>query len=123
MRRCDSHPCGSVLGSEVLPPAPHEGREDTNRAVEGWDSSTKRYERLWTMSLGGAEILEAGGSGLAELPGQGRYLAGPQLLHELPTGVGNSVNPQFAQSGDKDSWQPNIQGSHSNSNIRGGNRV
>lgn len=35
---------------------------------------------------GGAEVLEAGGSGLAELPGQGRYPAGPPMWHELPTG-------------------------------------
>ncbi|RPB21859.1 hypothetical protein L211DRAFT_851088 [Terfezia boudieri ATCC MYA-4762] len=48
---------------------------------------------------GGAEVLEAGGSGLAELPGQP---AGSQMWQELPPGVKNSTNPQFAQSGCED---------------------
>jgi len=72
---------------------------------------------------GGAEVLEAGGSGLAELPGQGKSPAGPQLWHELPTGVDDSTDPQVAQSGDEDSRQPDVQESHSNNSVGSGTRV
>jgi len=51
---------------------------------------------------GGAEILEAGGSGLAELPNQGA----PLCWYELPAGMEDSIDPQFSRIRDEDSQQP-----------------
>jgi len=51
---------------------------------------------------GGAEILEAGGSGLAELPNQ----EAPLYWYELPAGMADSLDPQFSRIRDEDSQQP-----------------
>ncbi|KAF8418156.1 hypothetical protein EV426DRAFT_577697 [Tirmania nivea] len=69
---------------------------------------------------GGIEVLEAGGSGLGELPGQGKHPVEPHIWHELPTGMEDSINPQFIQLGDEDRRQPNLQRRHSDNNVRGG---
>jgi len=67
---------------------------------------------------GGAEILEAGGSGLAELPNQGA----PLYWYELPAGMEDSIDPQFPRIRDEDSQQPAAEKPQQH-NLGGGVRV